>query len=94
VTTAFSSKSRNYLLGLLLAKKVSSNSESSFLSEGKNNIKMIRSLALDHEIAAPVTEFVYEIIDGTNAYKAFSSLWKNMNSPHLSANHFKFEQTR
>jgi glycerol-3-phosphate dehydrogenase (NAD(P)+) len=80
VTTAFSSKSRNYLLGLLLAKKVSSNSENSFLSEGKNNIKLIRSLALKNGIPAPITEFVYDIIDGTNAYRAFSSLWKNMNS--------------
>jgi glycerol-3-phosphate dehydrogenase (NAD(P)+) len=80
VTTAFSSKSRNYLLGLLLAKKVSSYSENSFLSEGKNNIKLIRSLALNNGIPAPITEFVYDIIDGTNAYRAFASLWKNMNS--------------
>lgn len=83
VTTAFSSKSRNYLLGLLLAKKVSNNSENSFLSEGKNNIKMMRNLAIDYEINAPVTEFVYNIIDGSNAYQAFSSLWKNMNSSSL-----------
>jgi glycerol-3-phosphate dehydrogenase (NAD(P)+) len=80
VTTAFSSKSRNYLLGLLLAKKVSSNSENSFLSEGKNNIKLIRNLAFKNGISAPVTEFVYNIIDGENSYKAFSSLWKNLNS--------------
>ncbi|HCW06583.1 MAG TPA: hypothetical protein DGG95_04365 [Cytophagales bacterium] len=80
VTTAFSSKSRNYLLGLLLAKKVTSNSENSFLSEGKNNIKLIRSLAKKNGIFAPVTEFVYSIIDGTNAYRAFSSLWKSMDS--------------
>lgn len=83
VTTAFSSKSRNYLLGLLLAKKVSNNSENSFLSEGKNNIKLMRNLALDYGINAPVTEFVYNIIDGSNAYQAFSSLWKNMNSLSL-----------
>jgi len=80
VTTAFSSKSRNYLLGLLLAKRVSSNSENSFLSEGKNNIKLIRTLALKNGISAPATEFVYEIIDGKNAYQAFSNLWKRMNS--------------
>jgi glycerol-3-phosphate dehydrogenase (NAD(P)+) len=80
ITTAFSSKSRNYLLGLLLAKKVSNNSENSFLSEGKNNIKMIRNIAISHGIAAPVTECVYNIIDGGNAFQAFSLLWKNMNS--------------
>jgi glycerol-3-phosphate dehydrogenase (NAD(P)+) len=80
VTTAFSSKSRNYLLGLLLAKKVSNHSENSFLSEGKNNIKMIRNLAIEYGINAPVTDFVCSIIDGTNAYQAFSSLWKNMKS--------------
>ena len=83
VTTGFSSKSRNYLLGLLLAKKVSNNSENSFLCEGKNSIKMIRNLALDHGINAPVTEFVYNIMNGANAYQAFSSLWKNMNSLSL-----------
>jgi glycerol-3-phosphate dehydrogenase (NAD(P)+) len=83
VTTAFSSKSRNYLLGLLLAKKVSNNSENSFLSEGKNNIKLMRNLAIDYEINAPVTEFVYNIIGGSNAYQAFSVLWKNMNSLSL-----------
>jgi glycerol-3-phosphate dehydrogenase (NAD(P)+) len=80
VTTAFSSKSRNYLLGLLLAKKVSGNSENSFLSEGKNNIKLIRNLAFKNGISAPVAEFVYDIVDGENAYQAFSSLWKRMNS--------------
>ncbi len=80
VTTAFSSKSRNYLLGLLLAKKVSNHSENSFLSEGRNNIKMMRNLAIAYGINAPVTDFVYSIIDGSNAYQAFSSLWKNMNS--------------
>jgi glycerol-3-phosphate dehydrogenase (NAD(P)+) len=79
VTTAFSSKSRNYLLGLLLAKKVSNNSESSFLSEGKSNIRMIRNLAHSNGINVPVTEFVYDIINGSNAYTAFSSLWKKMN---------------
>jgi glycerol-3-phosphate dehydrogenase (NAD(P)+) len=83
VTTAFSSKSRNYLLGLLLAKKVSNNSENSFLSEGKNNIKLMRNLAIDYEINAPVTEFVYNIIGGSNAYQAFSVLWKNMASLSL-----------
>jgi hypothetical protein len=40
-------------------------------------------LAIDYEINAPVTEFVYNIIGGSNAYQAFSVLWKNMNSLSL-----------
>jgi glycerol-3-phosphate dehydrogenase (NAD(P)+) len=80
ITTGFSTKSRNYLFGLLLAKKVSGNSENSFLCEGKNNIRVIRSLVQEHGLNAPVTEFVYEIIDGANAYQAFSTLWNNIKS--------------
>jgi glycerol-3-phosphate dehydrogenase (NAD(P)+) len=80
ITTGFSTKSRNYLFGLLLAKRVSGNSESSFLCEGKNNIRAIRSLVQEHGLNAPVTEFVYEIINGANAYLAFSSLWSNIKS--------------
>ncbi len=80
ITTGFSTKSRNYLLGLLLAKRVSGNSENSFLCEGKNNIRAIRSLVHERGLNAPVTEFVYEIIDGANAYQAFSSLWSNLKS--------------
>lgn len=85
ITTSFSSKSRNYLLGLLLAKKVSSgySGHDTFLSEGKNNIRLVRELVLKHEKEAPVTEFVYQIISGVNAYQAFSTLWEHMKSLHF-----------
>ena len=79
ITTGFSSKSRNYLLGLLLAKKASlGESESSFICEGKNNIRLVRDLAAENHIYVPITEFVYQIINGVNAYQAFSDLWKKI----------------
>lgn len=79
ITTGFSSKSRNYLLGLLLAKKASlGNSEHSFICEGKNNINIVKDLVAKHGINAPITEFVWQIINGINAYQAFSHLWTNM----------------
>jgi glycerol-3-phosphate dehydrogenase (NAD(P)+) len=80
ITTGFSTKSRNYLLGLLLAKRVSGNSDNSFLCEGKNNIRALRNLVIEHSLDAPVTDFVYSIIDGANAYQAFSCLWKDLKS--------------
>jgi glycerol-3-phosphate dehydrogenase (NAD(P)+) len=89
ITTGFSSKSRNYLLGLLLAKKASlGNSENSFLCEGKNNVRLVRELTAKFGVEAPITEFVFKIINGTNAYQAFSSLWKNMASFDLNNNEF------
>jgi len=87
ITTSFSSKSRNYLLGLLLAKKASSgNPEDSFLCEGRNNVRLIRNLAVRHGIKAPIIEFVYRIMEGVHAYPAFSSLWKDMKSLHFNDN--------
>jgi glycerol-3-phosphate dehydrogenase (NAD(P)+) len=85
ITTAFSSKSRNYLLGLLLAKRVSvRNLDDSFLSEGKNNIRLVKCLTMKYGIKAPITEFVYEIINGANAYFAFSNLWRSMYSIYFN----------
>jgi glycerol-3-phosphate dehydrogenase (NAD(P)+) len=85
ITTGFSSKSRNYLLGLLLAKKASlGNSDVSFICEGKNNIRIVKDLVAKHGINAPITEFVWQIINGINAYQAFSHLWTNMQSLHFN----------
>ena len=90
ITTGFSNKSRNYLLGLLLAKKASlGNSDNSFICEGKNNINIVRGLVAKYRINAPITEFVWQIINGTNAYQAFSHLWSNMKSLHLSDEKFR-----
>ena len=85
ITTGFSSKSRNYLLGLLLAKKASlGKSDNSFICEGKNNIRLVKDLVDKQEIDAPITEFVWQIINGVNAYQAFSNLWTSMKSSHFS----------
>jgi len=84
ITTGFSRKSRNYLLGLLLAKKVSSvNLYDFFLSEGKNNIDLLHDLTIKHNVNAPITEFVFEIVNGVNPYQAFSKLWNNLRSIHF-----------
>ncbi len=78
ITTGFSSKSRNYLLGLLLAKKASVGNSETFVCEGKNNIRMVRTLANERRVSAPVINFVYQITEGLNAYQSFSALWKTL----------------
>jgi glycerol-3-phosphate dehydrogenase len=81
ITTGFSNKSRNYLIGLLLAKKASlGNSEHSFLCEGKNNVKLIKNLSEERGLNIPITNFVYEIINGDNAYPTFFTLWHKLKS--------------
>lgn len=86
ITTGFSNKSRNYLLGLLLAKKASlGNSAGSFLCEGKNNIRLVKELAAKRELDVPITDFVYQIVNGDNAYSAFFTLWARLKSFKFSS---------
>lgn len=81
ITTGFSTKSRNYLLGLLLAKRISSaDLNNTFLSEGRSNTSLIRALVEKNGVKAPVIEFVHQTMIGGNPYQAFSTLWKDLKS--------------
>jgi glycerol-3-phosphate dehydrogenase (NAD(P)+) len=76
ITTGFSTKSRNYLLGLILAKSSASSPMNSFISEGKNNISFVKEIIENKGIVAPSIDFIHRIIEGENAYKSFSIFWE------------------
>jgi glycerol-3-phosphate dehydrogenase (NAD(P)+) len=78
ITTGFSTKSRNHLLGLILAKSSASSPMNSFISEGKNNISFIKEIIDEKGIVAPSIEFIHRIILGENSYKSFSIFWEEI----------------
>lgn len=78
ITTAFSNKSRNRVLGLLASKCITRIPELTFVAEGKNNAEMIKSLAGKHKIEVPVTDFVYSTLKGVKPLIAFNILWKRL----------------
>jgi glycerol-3-phosphate dehydrogenase (NAD(P)+) len=78
ITTGFSTKSRNYLLGLILAKSSASSPMNGFISEGKNNISFVKEIIDAKGIEAPSIDFIHRIIGGGNSYKSFSILWENI----------------
>ena len=78
ITTAFSNKSRNRILGLLASKCITGIPELTFLTEGRNNAKMIKDFADQQKIEIPVTHFVYSALKSTKPLIAFNSLWKHI----------------
>jgi glycerol-3-phosphate dehydrogenase (NAD(P)+) len=78
ITTAFSNKSRNRVLGLLAAKCITRVPELTFIAEGRNNAEMIKNFADEHKIRVPVTEFVYSVLNGTKPLTAFNNLWRHL----------------
>jgi glycerol-3-phosphate dehydrogenase (NAD(P)+) len=78
VTTAFSLKSRNRLIGLLASKNVTNIPNYTFIAEGRNCAETIKALAHKHKISVPVIEFVCEALSGVKPYVAFISLWKKL----------------
>lgn len=78
IATAFSYKSRNRIIGLLASKCITNIPKNTFIAEGKGNARIIRELASEHKINAPITEFVDAVLTGTKPYTAFNSLWKHL----------------
>lgn len=78
ITTAFSNKSRNRVLGLLASKCITKIPELTFMAEGRNNAEMIEGFAIEHEIEVPVTEFVHSALKGTKPLIAFNNLWDSL----------------
>jgi len=76
ITTSFSLKSRDRIIGLLASKCVRSILKNTFIAEGRNNAEIIRVLADENKIL--VTEFVYSVLTGTRPIVAFSELWNHM----------------
>jgi len=46
--------------------------------EGKSNTKIIKKLARDHKINAPITEFVDAVLSDTKPRVAFNNLWEQL----------------
>jgi glycerol-3-phosphate dehydrogenase (NAD(P)+) len=78
VTTAFSLKSRNRIIGLLASKHITNIPKDTFIAEGKNNAKIVRSLAHMDRIATPITDFVDSALTGIKPVVAFNSLWRKI----------------
>jgi glycerol-3-phosphate dehydrogenase (NAD(P)+) len=78
VTTAFSLKSRNRLIGLLASKGITNISNYTFITEGKHSAEIIKALAYKHKINVPVIEFVCEALSGVKPYIAFNNLWNKL----------------
>lgn len=78
ITTAFSNKSRNRILGLLASKCITGIPELTFLTEGRNNTEVIKNLADQYKIEIPVTNFVYYVLKNTRPLIAFNSLWEHI----------------
>jgi len=78
ITTAFSLKSRNRIIGLLASKHITYVPNDTFIAEGRNNAKIVRALARKNKIKAPITDFVDSVLAGTKPVVAFNSLWKKI----------------
>ena len=78
IATAFSLKSRNRIIGLLAAKRITNIPKNTFISEGKSSTKIIQELAREHKISVPVTDFAYDALSGTKPYVAFNNLWRHL----------------
>ena len=78
ITTAFSLKSRNSIIGLLASKHIANIPKDTFIAEGRNNAKIVKAVARKNEIKAPITDFVDSVLAGTKPVVAFNSLWKKI----------------
>lgn len=78
ITTAFSLKSRNRIVGLLASKCITNIPKDTFIAEGRNNARIVRMLARKHNIGVPITEFVDSVLAGVKPIVAFNNLWDKM----------------
>jgi len=78
VATGFSDKSRNRIVGLLFSKGVRNIPNDTFISEGRNSVKIINSLAHKMKIDTPLIDFVDSVLSGVHPAAAFHSLWENI----------------
>ena len=78
ITTDFSLKSRNRIIGLLTSKRIETIPKDTFIAEGRNNAKMVKVLARKNKIRAPITDFVDSVLTGAKLVVAFNSLWKKV----------------
>jgi len=78
ITTAFSNKSRNRILGLLASKCITKIPEHTFIAEGKSNARILIDFAKEYKINACITRFVYRTLEGIKPYDAFDFLWSEI----------------
>lgn len=78
IATAFSLKSRNRIIGLLVSKCITNIPKDTFIAEGRNNARIVRMLARKHKIRALITEFVDSVLAGTKPIVAFDDLWEKV----------------
>jgi len=83
ISTAFSQKSRNRLIGLLFSKNIRNIPDDTFISEGRHSVHVIRSLAHERGISTPVMDFVASVLSGANPLSAFHTLWQRLKEGHL-----------
>ena len=76
ITTAFSLKSRNRIIGLLASKYITNIPKDTFIAEGRNNARIVTAIARKNKIKTPITKFVNSVLAGTKPVVAFSSLWE------------------
>jgi len=78
IATAFSLKSRNRIIGLLASKRITNIPKDTFIAEGRNNAKVIKTLAHESKIKTPITDFVDSVLAGTKPIVAFDLLWRKI----------------
>jgi len=78
ITTAFSLKSRNRIIGLLASKHITNIPKDTFIAEGRNNAKIVKTLAHKNKIRTPITDFVNSVLAGTKPVVAFNNLWEKI----------------
>jgi len=86
IATAFSLKSRNRIIGLLASKCIREVPKDTFIAEGRNNARIIKTLAHKSRIKAPITEFVDTTLAGVKPMVAFNTLWKKLKKMHRTVN--------
>jgi len=75
ITTSFSLKSRNRIIGLLASKCITNIPKDTFIAEGRSNAKIVKTLAHKNKIKTPIIEFVNSVLTGTKPVIAFNDLW-------------------
>jgi glycerol-3-phosphate dehydrogenase (NAD(P)+) len=78
VTTAFSLKSRNRIIGLLASKHITNIPKDTFIAEGRTNTKIVKTLAHKNKIKVLVTDFVDSALTGEKPIVAFNNLWEKI----------------
>jgi glycerol-3-phosphate dehydrogenase (NAD(P)+) len=78
ITTSFSLKSRNRIIGLLASKCFTNIPKDTFVSEGRGSTRIIKDLSKDHNVATPITDFVDAALSGKKPFLAFSDLWEQL----------------